>query len=262
LGGLVYAWINLLRFGNPLEFGYATLKETAIENPLNARAYSMNPLIGAYGLLLSAGEGLFTYYPLCALGLACLIGLPPKRSGVRYLFLSFFLLPLLYYSRYVFWHGGGYWGARFLVVAVPYLILPIAPLVEKAGRSVAKWARITPLVVAGMIVNLLGILINYNYAQAYLFDIGAYYDAARFPEPGIWIPYYSPLRACWDLLWSHTYPQKYFSYAPTIYFLPQRLDLILLDYLSPAAPIAMISLLAIELCWLYISYKRSTANPP
>jgi len=93
----------------------------------------------------------------------------------------------------------------------------------------------------------MGVLINFGYTQAYLFVIGAF-DPRRFPEPGIWIPYFSPLRGSWDLIWSQTYPAKFYPYVPDIFFLRTRFDLYLLNVLGVPVVLVILALVAL---WAY-----------
>jgi hypothetical protein len=104
----------------------------------------------------------------------------------------------------------------------------------------------------GVFSNLMGVLINFLYGFWYL---GVQYHAyVVFPEPGIWIPYYSPLQGQWDLLWSRVYPARFFgspdNFYWSIYFLNARLDLFLYNYFGSITLLILGVLLSIEGYWL------------
>jgi hypothetical protein len=253
-GAMVYAYLNLARFGSPLDFGYLG------EGNLFSEGYMMNPIIGAYGMLLSSGEGLFIYYPLCAVGLSTLLGASSKsdENWPRFIFAWFFFANLLFFARYSAWHGWGAWGARFLVICTPYLILASAPFLESAKTSIVKTVTLIFATGMGAFSNLMGVIINFNYTQAYLVGLGAY-DLSRFPEPGIWIPTFSPLRGSWILLWSQTYAEFY-SYAPAIFFLKGRYDLLLFNVLGLPALLVTAVLAILETYWLAGTLRTSNSR--
>ena len=251
-GGLVYLYLNVIRFGSPLNFGYGG--ESFIGGP----AYGTNPLVGIYGLLFSSGEGLFIYYPLSALGI---IGLSLKRgynNWTRFMFAWIFLSTLIFYSTFHEWYGGGAWGARYLLATMPYLTLGLGPLIKSARQSLTHATAIIFATAIGVFSNIMGVFVNFLYIEAYLWDMGAY-EGSNFPYPGIWIPQFSQVRASWDLLWSSTYPAKFFwdvgNYP--MFFLQARLDLAL--YYLFGLPILVLTvaiILAISY-WLIRALKQN-----
>jgi len=250
-GAMVYAYLNLARFGSPFDFAFG------VEHTREALSYySMNLIVGVYGMLLSSGEGLFVYYPLCGLGLFTLLWLRSQRNEnwPRLIFAWFFFADLLFFARFPQWHGWGAWGARYLVVTVPYLMLALAPFLESAKTSIIKMAILAVTASVGIFSNLLGVIVNFNYTQEYYFRLGAF-DPAKFPDPGIWIPRFSPLQGSWDLLWSQKYPAEFYSYAPDIFFLKARFDLFLYNTLGLPVLLATIALLVAEAYWLARTLK-------
>jgi hypothetical protein len=254
---LVYFELNIVRFGSAMS--YQPLGNGGGFNLFSAM-YSSNPLVGIYGMLLSSGEGLFIYYPLCALGLAVLCFFNwPKRS-TSFLFGWYFFSTLVYFSRLWFWHGWGAWGARYLVVASPYLIMSCAMFVEHTQESLSKKILIVGLATIGVFSNLMGVLVNFLYDQEYLAGLGAF---SNFPYPGIWIPNFSPLRASWDLLWSDIYPVV--LYPPSIpgyvYFLNSRFDLYFYTVFGMPALIIFSGISIATSLWLFNCLRLNDVKP-
>ena len=90
---------------------------------------------GLTGLLLSPGKGVFWYSPVLLLAL-----LGPWYAGARRFDAAWPLLLLLAFSvvyalvRGQIWYGGTNWGARYLVPVTPFLMLGVAPVIERALR--------------------------------------------------------------------------------------------------------------------------------
>jgi hypothetical protein len=72
-------------------------------------------------------------------------------------------LHVLFYARLLFWHGDGAWGPRYLIIALPFALLPGLALLEGARSHPRRLAAIRALVVAGVAVQLLGVLVNFNW---------------------------------------------------------------------------------------------------
>lgn len=109
-----------------------TLRAYVQEVQYDARYFLPEMLgYGLHGLLTSPGKGLLVTAPTVLLGLA---GLPAfwrenRREALAIvgLFLSF----LLIYSTRRGWHGGASWGPRYLLPALPLVILPALSLFDR-----------------------------------------------------------------------------------------------------------------------------------
>ena len=117
---------------------------------------------GLYGLLLSPGKSLFLYAPPLLLSLAGLPLLVRARGWRSFVLVATPLVYLLVYGSKGVWHGGG-WGPRYLVPALPFLVLWSLPVWEAALRPapgrlrLALRAMAAVLVVAGVGVQVLGV---------------------------------------------------------------------------------------------------------
>jgi hypothetical protein len=165
-------WHNYVRFGDVFDNGYA------------GESFSTPLWKGAAGLLFSPGKSLFVYAPILAL--AC-IGWPRfwrQNRAMAALCAAVAVILILTYARWWTWWGGWCWGPRFLVPAVPFLILGLGPLLASA-----RWARIAAavLTVAGAAIALLGVLVDATPHAAALSSPSltaeerAYFDPGRTP---------------------------------------------------------------------------------
>ncbi len=172
LGALPLLYYDWRLFGSPFSTGYGASPTSFLTNPL---------LNGLLGLLLSPGKGLLWYaFPV----VLTVWGWPRfarahRAEGVLIIALALPIIVL--FSLYSFWHGDGSWGPRYLIPALPFLLLPILPVIERAigarlGAdkavsetptpprrmfSVARLAVSIALAV-GLLVNLLGVVVNFD----------------------------------------------------------------------------------------------------
>jgi hypothetical protein len=140
---------NLYRFGSPLDSGYGTA------------TWNTPFLKGLYNQFLSPGKGLFVFMPVLLLGLA---GWPAfvrkRRDWARLILLStaVYIVPHVLYSN---WTGGGGWGPRLLLPAVPLILLP-------AGAAISRWqdrpiGRVALVLITALslFIQVLGISVNW-----------------------------------------------------------------------------------------------------
>lgn len=187
LSVLVY---NYMRFGNFLTTGYRADED-----------FSNNILLGAYGLLVSPGKGLFVYAPFLAAVPYGVWRFFVKQRQVLIFIGAVVGFHVLVFSAWYYWWGGTNWGARFLVPALPYLVLLCAPLV-KLVLDPHKGAAITALrmifgvlVVISVVNELAGVAVN---SLTYQMRTGAF--SANPNWDAIFVPALSPLIGHWQTL--------------------------------------------------------------
>lgn len=136
----VMALANYARYGALLDHGY---REVSFSNPF---------LIGAYGILFSAGKSVFLFSPLLIAGF---IGWRRfrDRSSDAWFFLAVFVVELLTYARWWDWSADDSWGVRFMI---PGVMLMTIPAIEVLNR---RWL-IRSLATVAVFVQLLAVLIN------------------------------------------------------------------------------------------------------
>jgi len=159
-GLLVQTALDLAHFGDIFQTGYHTAFDKGFSVPLAK---------GLWWNLASPYRSILLYAPAVAIfGFGIREFLRKRRAEARLVIVLIAYL-FLVYSGWWAWHGGWCWGPRFLLPAIPLLVLP--GLVAAAGRPrLAALAAV--LGVAGLAVNLAGVLVNYTTAYDYWIKIG------------------------------------------------------------------------------------------
>jgi hypothetical protein len=181
--------MNLLRTGSMLDTGYGS------EGTLSTLA--SKPWYGLFGILLSPGCGLLTHTPLMAIGLLALIWLwedaprPALAAG------AIALLAIAYYGSLSTWCGYTTWGPRYLVVAGPFLALPLAALWHRlagARRNPFLWLVAGGIAAWSAGTNLLAVLIDFNrgWQDHWAHDV-TYLEVT-------WLPYFTGITSHLRLL--------------------------------------------------------------
>lgn len=193
LFALSIGWYDWVRYGNPLATGYRA--DETFNTPL---------LVGLYGLLFSPGKGLFVYVPfLAVLPFSLAIFFRRARREVI-LILFVFAFYLFTFALWYYWWGGTNWGPRFLVPALPFLILALAPVVERVyafSGSLRSWFRrplfvvFSLLVLAGVAIELLGITVPALSYRLRMLTLSSNPD-----QDAMFLPQFSPLIGYFNLL--------------------------------------------------------------
>jgi hypothetical protein len=123
---MLYNWA---RYGSPTNIGPA------------GPSFMAKTWIGLFGLFLSPGKSLFLYAPPLIL---TLFALPAswRRCRDLWLVIAATVGPVLYASASVlFWSGDYAWGPRYLVFAVPALLLPAVIVFDDKLQAARGWTR-------------------------------------------------------------------------------------------------------------------------
>ncbi len=159
--------------------------------------------IGLYGNLLSPGKSVFLYAPpliLALFGSLLFIG-RHKWWALPFIFIP--LLYLLIYSAKGVWYGGSSWGPRYLVPAVPFLLVMAAPILERAffDNGVRELRATVALGAMGFCVQLLAVAKHFDWYFGFLRS----QILPQIPESGAFLAgrvgqaYYAhPTNAAWD----------------------------------------------------------------
>jgi len=143
-GVLMVLLYNAIRFGGVTRTGYTKVGDVMVENVL----------VAAWGFLFSPGKSIFLYAPPLVLAV---LGLPRFWRSHRLSVLAMLatIVPvMLFYARLPSWPGDWSWGPRYLVFAVPVLLLPAIGFLADMrwpGRSL-----VTAVFLVGFAVQLLG----------------------------------------------------------------------------------------------------------
>ena len=164
------AWYSLRRDGSVIPAAYGDGFTTPFPT-------------GFYGLVLSPGKGLFAYNPFLLLAIPGAVALWRRDRAATALLVWLMLDRALLYARWSDWAGGVSWGPRFLMPAVgPFAMLAVygvsrIPRLHLALRAPAV-AAVAALVVAGGVVGVASVWVNYGSSERWVTEIPSQ-EAAR-----------------------------------------------------------------------------------
>ncbi len=151
---LPYALLNWRLFGGPLSTGYGTSPLSGFTHPF---------LRGLYGLTFSTGRGIFWFSPPLFLALFAARRFYRRHAAEAIACLVIVVTHYAFYCGHFEWAGGGAWGPRYLMIALPFAFLPIAAfLADLRGRWFAQIAA-TVIIAAGFVVQLLPLGTNFDF---------------------------------------------------------------------------------------------------
>ncbi len=194
--GLLSAAYNYYRFADPVEFGFG------FQDPRN-RAYSTPLGVGLYGLLLSSGKSVFLYAPTAILMFFSLRSFFRRNAAAALVCVLTPAALVVLHAKWVAWHGDGFWGPRYLMSALPFMILPVGALLDSPGlRAGLRRAAFAVTVAAGLLVQIGGVTVSY---ASYFRSVGAYPYKRPFYDPLFmhdvhFDPAYSPVLGHWRVL--------------------------------------------------------------
>lgn len=194
--GLLSAAYNYYRYSDPFEFGFG------FQDPRN-RAFSTPMAKGLYGLLFSSGKGLFLYAPVTLLSLVSYRSFARRNARAAVVCALVPAALVLFHAKWVAWHGDGFWGPRYVLPAVAFLVLPVGSLIEdSSGRGKWKKVAFAALLAAGVLVQVGGVTVSY---ASYFREVGAYPYKKPFYDPDFmkdvhFNPSRSPVLGHWKML--------------------------------------------------------------
>lgn len=141
-------WYNVHRFGRPFATGYEP-------------GLRLAPWEGWLGFLISPGRSLFLYNPVLLLAIPGALMLLRRARRETLLLLTVSLGHPFVYSFWHEWHGGQSLGPRYLLPALPLLMLLVVPVLARMGERRWRWAVIG-LGTLGFLVQAFSNLANPN----------------------------------------------------------------------------------------------------
>ncbi len=150
--------VNVVRFGRIGATGYT------------GHLWTPNVLLGLYGLLIGPYKGLILFVPLTIIAFLSWPRFYRRRAPEALLCGGIFLVYLVVHAAYIDWPGGGNWGPRFLVPALPFLLLAL----PFGWTRTPRWTAATIILcAASFMVQLPAIYVSY---ARYYPVVGTYDD--------------------------------------------------------------------------------------
>jgi hypothetical protein len=150
---LLLVWYNELRDHKLLASSYGGSFTTSLG-------------FGLHGLLFSPGKSIFVFNALTVLGVVGLGVLLVRDRPVAVLFLVLIVPRLFFFAMWSGWDGGWAWGPRFLLPAVPLLVLAAVELLRVWDRrsvlGLVTRGVAAVLACASAVVNVLSVRVPYE----------------------------------------------------------------------------------------------------
>lgn len=288
---IMFLGYNYVRWGAWLNSGYDT----------KGAATQERVIWGLWGLLLSPGKSIFLYSPPLLLSLAALPRLLRRVPALLVAMLATLGPVLLLNASLLYWSGDYAWGPRYLVFAVPVLLVPGAFLIDDllAARRRLTLAALGAVLALGLFVQVIGnaffwdhyIRLQREARHRWLGVPNA--TGSPFPDfggvcgacfedmhPMLWLPPFQPVEGHWWLLkhvpfgddWAtaeadapwHRYTKLKLNIAAT--YGAARVDWWFLDFRDSTSRPAGIPLLVLMLAGVAVPVvviRRATrARPP
>jgi hypothetical protein len=153
--------LNAALYGGPLATGYSAGRLAGLAYPW---------LKGLYGMTIASGKGLVWYSPPLFLALLGARRFFRQHQAEALTCLGIVLTHLAFYCRLSLWNGDWAWGPRYLLIMLPFAVLPIAAVLERARHSRLVAVCAVGMVVAGVAVQLLGVLVNPFWDRGRIYD--------------------------------------------------------------------------------------------
>jgi hypothetical protein len=192
VGAVAVGILNWVRFESLFASGYHTAFDKGFSVPL---------IKGVIFNLFSPYRSIFLYAPPVILFFFGAAYFAKKHRARFVLILAIVAYMFALYSRWWAWHGGWCWGPRFYLPVIPLLILPGLVYIRLMNKR-NLWPVVAALAVAGFVVQLGAVFINYTTAYDYWIKIGR----LDWAEADIFL--LSPITTHWKAILS-TSPAQY-----------------------------------------------------
>jgi Dolichyl-phosphate-mannose-protein mannosyltransferase len=156
--------VNYWRYGSFTDFGYGVYTQH-------------EGWTGLIGLLISPGSGIIFYFPIVILLPLAFKYMYNMEKRLFFLFIYILVATWLMYGTLSdietsSWNGSVSWGPRYFISILPFITIASGTLLLNLKNRLFLKTTIITLCVAGFFVNLLGILIWYDYGYSYGLKVG------------------------------------------------------------------------------------------
>lgn len=146
IAAIVTIAYNLLRFHDPLEFGYRPPVDPGFTTPLPE---------GAVGLLFDPEKSLFLFAPAIVLVPLALLALWRRARLTAALLLGLFVVTFVLAATWHSWQGGWSWGPRLVIPGVALVLVALGPWI---GESATRMRLAAALFALGFVVSFSAVL--------------------------------------------------------------------------------------------------------
>jgi hypothetical protein len=170
------AFYNATRFGTVLNDGHAADAAVRFTTPL---------WLGFMGQTISPGKGLLWYSPVLVFAPCGWRMLYQRYKPEAFLFLSFILANLLFYSKLSNWSGDWCWGPRFTILIIPFLGVGLGSFLHRR-HGWNRWLRSSWLFVLALslAVQILGVTVDGTRRIGRRYTVDHISSAEIYWDPG------------------------------------------------------------------------------
>lgn len=200
IAGISFLSYNLLARGDLLSSGYNSRQQ----------GYAVDwgmITTGIHGQFLSSGKSIFVYAPVLLL---LPIGIWCMRRQWRTLGLIGVAVAgiVVVHTNVIFWHGDGAWGPRYVMLCLPFMLIPLA--------DAYTWLGTQSLALRRTIMGVLLVLTLWVQIAALTINFNAYIINTRDERTRYYTPSASPIVGQWRILWAQLSSDLAQWYAPNV----------------------------------------------
>ncbi|MBT5877395.1 MAG: phospholipid carrier-dependent glycosyltransferase [Candidatus Latescibacteria bacterium] len=188
--GFINLYYNYLRFEDWLNFGQLNSVEQHLGQTSPFWDSVEGFLVGTYQHLFSTGKGLLVFSPPILLFYWAIKRFRVKHPQVALVCIA---IPVMFFiSAGTSWQMTFMaWGERYFVSLTPFLVLPLAALIEDLVTNVSSYMKRSVFVLTGIgfLVQLLGVTVNFQATSDRLLSEGDKFDVQMLSYD----PEYSPI---------------------------------------------------------------------
>ncbi|MCZ7557112.1 MAG: glycosyltransferase family 39 protein [Bacteroidia bacterium] len=178
---------NVVLFDHPFKTGYHFLAGESYQNIVSEGMIGLSyPRAERFiGLLLSPERGLLLFAPISMLAIVSFgHAIVDKQKRDRMLVFSgvMFLSALCYVASFKGWNAGGAFGPRYLLFAMPFLVIPVSVMLRERGKGTFYF-----LMIFGMLINIAGAM--RGFTETY------YTHVLEFVNSGFTLPWLGQIQS-------------------------------------------------------------------
>jgi len=153
-------WYNHSRFGSIFETGYQLMAQR-----LEIDFFTGTSLLtGLSGFLVSPGKGFFYYSPVALLFFLSIRSFIKKYPELGISFILIIISYLLFLSKNMYWHGDWAWGPRYILVLIPFFIIPIAELFDSEAWQKRSFRRLAlySIFIVSFVIQIAAVSVDFQ----------------------------------------------------------------------------------------------------